>query len=165
MLRTEYLRTAWQAYDNNAVRLSLDEHMLLLRERGPHDNRSWCRELELVPQLPGCDAVRFPYGILEIKLADKTAAPEWVRELQVSGVLVEVPKFSKFLHGLALLESERCRSSPSWFAWDEAAAAALPGDLAAMWEAARDRRIKLEVDFQVIQLAAAFRRLSLHEAA
>lgn len=32
-LRTEYWRTAWQCYDSNTVRLSLDEHMLLLKER------------------------------------------------------------------------------------------------------------------------------------
>jgi SPX domain protein involved in polyphosphate accumulation len=81
------------------VRLSLDEHMLLLREcaggagaaaaaaAAPSSTASgaagWCRELEALAQLPRCDAVRFPYGILEIKLRDKAAAPEWVKELQV----------------------------------------------------------------------------------
>jgi SPX domain protein involved in polyphosphate accumulation len=55
------------------VRLSLDEHMLLLREARPSTNSStthspWCSPLEAAEQLPACDAVRFPYGILEIKL-------------------------------------------------------------------------------------------------
>jgi SPX domain protein involved in polyphosphate accumulation len=55
------------------VRLSLDEHMLLLREARPSTNSSstdspWCSPLEDAEQLPACDAVRFPYGILEIKL-------------------------------------------------------------------------------------------------
>lgn len=68
-LRTEYYRTAWQRYDSNSVRLSLDEHMLLLREAGQPGQ--WCAELEGQGQLPGGDAVRFPYGILEIKLQEE----------------------------------------------------------------------------------------------
>jgi SPX domain protein involved in polyphosphate accumulation len=35
-IRTEYQRSAWQAYDSNDVRVSLDDSMLLLRERGRH---------------------------------------------------------------------------------------------------------------------------------
>jgi SPX domain protein involved in polyphosphate accumulation len=68
-LRTEYYRTAWQRYDSNSVRLSLDEHMLLLREGGQPGQ--WCAGLEGQGQLPGSDAVRFPYGILEIKLQEE----------------------------------------------------------------------------------------------
>lgn len=97
VMRTEYMRSAWQAYDDNAVRFSFDEDMLLLREgaasAGSHS--SWCSPLESQSQLPFSDAVRFPYGILEIKLQDKQAAPAWVHELQTSGVIIEVPKFSK----------------------------------------------------------------------
>jgi hypothetical protein len=64
ILRTEYLRSAWQAYDDNAVRFSLDEHMLLLREAPPAAGGSngssggWCRPLESLPQIPSTDAVR-----------------------------------------------------------------------------------------------------------
>lgn len=64
-MRTEYLRSAWQAYDDNAVRFSLDEHMLLLRET-PLANSStagsWCSPLEQLQHIPACDAIRFPYG-------------------------------------------------------------------------------------------------------
>jgi SPX domain protein involved in polyphosphate accumulation len=64
VLRTEYLRSAWQAYDDNAVRFSLDEHMLLLREAPPAAGSSssstdgWCRLLESLHQIPSTDAVR-----------------------------------------------------------------------------------------------------------
>lgn len=35
-VHTYDIRSAWQAYDSAAVRVSLDDHMLLLRERGAH---------------------------------------------------------------------------------------------------------------------------------
>jgi SPX domain protein involved in polyphosphate accumulation len=102
-MRSEYLRSAWQAYDDNAVRFSLDEHMLLLRESPPaaaagstgSSSSNWCCPLESLEHIPASDAVKFPYAILEIKLRDRENAPAWVHELQTSGLLVEVPKFSK----------------------------------------------------------------------
>lgn len=102
-MRSEYLRSAWQAYDDNAVRFSLDEHMLLLRESPPaaaagstgSSSSNWCCPLESLGHIPASDAVKFPYAILEIKLRDRENAPAWVHELQTSGLLVEVPKFSK----------------------------------------------------------------------
>ncbi|KAF8068248.1 yippee-like protein [Scenedesmus sp. PABB004] len=145
-LRTEYLRTAWQRYDSNSVRLSLDEHMLLLRERGaaaaagagarPGD---WCAPLEAAAELPAGDAVRFPYGVLEVKLQED--APPWVAELLDSGVLVPVPRFSKFLHGAALLFPERVAALPAWFVADDGAGGAAPGTLAAMRAAAEERAV------------------------
>jgi SPX domain protein involved in polyphosphate accumulation len=76
-LRTEYYRTAWQRYDSNSVRLSLDEHMLLLREGAQQGQ--WCAELETRGQLAGGDAVRFPYGILEIKLQEEAPGRCYLR--------------------------------------------------------------------------------------
>jgi len=162
VLRSEYLRSAWQAYDDNAVRLSLDEHMLLLRETpqpppachtnsgsNGGGNGSWCSPMESLPQIPAADAVRFPYAILEIKLQDKEGAPAWVHELMASGVLVEVPKFSKFLHGMALLRPEGIREVPSWFLWREGVGVALPASLDEMWEFTAERRERQELEWQV----------------
>jgi hypothetical protein len=47
-------------------------------------------------------------------------------------VLIQVPRFSKFLHGMALLHPGRCSESPRWFVWDEAAGCAVPAGLAGM---------------------------------
>jgi SPX domain protein involved in polyphosphate accumulation len=153
VLRTEYYRSAWQAYDDNAVRFSLDEHMLLLREGGNSNNSgsagSWCSPLESLGQIPGTDAVRFPYGILEIKLQDKEGAPAWVHDLTTSGVLVEVPKFSKFLHGMALLQPDRIREVPSWFVWREEQGVALPASLDEVWDMTAERRARKAMDWQV----------------
>ncbi len=164
-LRTEYQRTAWQRYDSNSVRVSLDEHMLLLREcgvqqqpqptrpdmpavfdacEGPHTHSNagqqphdWCAQLESRGALPPGDAVRFPYAILELKLQEAT--PAWVDGLLRSGALVPVPRFSKFLHGMALLHAPACERTPSWFEWDSAVGAAVPRDLAAVQRAAAAR--------------------------
>lgn len=152
MLRTEYYRSAWQAYDDNAVRFSLDEHMLLLREGGaaPYSSHlSWCSPLESLAQIPASDAVRFPYGILEIKLQDKEAAPAWVHDLTTSGVLVEVPRFSKFLHGTALLQPDRIRELPSWFVWREDQDVALPASLDEVWDMTAERRACKAMEWQV----------------
>jgi SPX domain protein involved in polyphosphate accumulation len=46
----------------------------------------------------------------------KSAAliPNHLQELRNSGLLVEVPKFSKFLHGAALLFPTLVRNTPPW---------------------------------------------------
>ncbi|KAI8468970.1 MAG: VTC domain-containing protein [Monoraphidium minutum] len=114
-VRTEYIRSAWQAYDSNALRVSLDDHLLVLRERGAHRAAGdWCAALESCGPLAGCDVVRFPYGVLEVKLAG-VAGPAWVQELLDSGLLVQAPGFSKFLHGSALLFPSACSVVPAYF--------------------------------------------------
>jgi hypothetical protein len=125
------------------VSLHHDAPPLLLHLPG-----DWCAALETAGALPGGDAVRFPYSVLEIKLASDIK-PAWInvsggsrgppgldregsthklgqgwmhkgdvwfesscgpkcsdpqprctlQELLASGLLVEVPRFSKFLHG------------------------------------------------------------------
>jgi SPX domain protein involved in polyphosphate accumulation len=77
-LRTEYQRSAWQAYDNNTVRVSLDEDMLLIRERdAPVTLGDWCSRAGLDAPLPSQDVLHFPYAVLEIKLQVDT--PEWLK--------------------------------------------------------------------------------------
>ena len=38
-----------------------------------------------------------------------------MQELKASGLIVEVPKFSKFLHGMALLFPAQVHNTPYWF--------------------------------------------------
>lgn len=72
-----------------------------------------------------------------------------MHELKTSGVLVEVPQFSKFLHGLALLQPTLVRNNPSWFVWRECAGMALPASMDEMWDLTADRRLRQEMDWQV----------------
>lgn len=60
---------------------------------------------------------QFPHAVLEVKLqlASGTTEPEWVTELLRSGYLREMPKFSKFVHGTAMLNRARVRELPYWW--------------------------------------------------
>ena len=51
------------------------------------------------------DITHFPHAVLEVKLSLPAgiAAPDWVDDLIASDMLTEVNKFSKFLHGSAVL--------------------------------------------------------------
>lgn len=111
--RTEYRRIAFQEASTNEVRISLDTHVRMIREKGfPRKPGQWCRDLH--QKLSPKDVVHFPYAIFELKIQGEEP-PEWVQELLDSGIAVEVPKFSKFLHGSALLFGDRVQNSPFWF--------------------------------------------------
>lgn len=55
--------------------------------------------------VPHDEITSFPHAVLEVKLALKEGEepPEWVTNLIESGMLTEVHKFSKFIHGCATL--------------------------------------------------------------
>eukprot|EP01023_Acetabularia_acetabulum_P064185 TRINITY_DN823_c0_g1_i10.p1 TRINITY_DN823_c0_g1~~TRINITY_DN823_c0_g1_i10.p1 ORF type:complete len:741 (+),score=111.50 TRINITY_DN823_c0_g1_i10:170-2392(+) len=113
MIRTQYFRTAFQHPTDNLVRVSLDCDVQMIRElNAPKLPGDWCRNTVTAP-VPPHDLIKFPYGIVEVKLQD--AAPDWVRTLISSGLLVPVPKFSKFLHGMAMLFGDKVHSTPYWF--------------------------------------------------
>lgn len=116
LMRTVYRRTAFQEASNNLVRISLDTQLHMVREHGaPAVPGDWCRDM--AAPLPAHDAVYFPYAVVEIKLQE--APPDWVAGLLGTGMLLPVPKFSKFLHGAALLFQHRCLNVPYWFLPDE----------------------------------------------
>jgi hypothetical protein len=65
-------------------------------------------------------------------------------------VLVQVPRFSKFLHGMALLHPQRCSESPRWFVWDEASGCAVPAGLEEM-RGISEERITMKQQVGVIE--------------
>lgn len=52
---------------------------------------------------------------MKLQLANAAEQPEWVSELLVSGLLREMPKFSKFVHGTAVLNLNRVTELPYWW--------------------------------------------------
>ena len=62
------------------------------------------------------EITRFPHAVLEIKLEvqDESATPQWVSDLIASGKLLEVHKFSKFIHGCAVLLPREVYALPYW---------------------------------------------------
>lgn len=66
--------------------------------------------------VPLNEITRFPHSVLEVKLQleGEDQTPQWVTELLNSGMLLEVHKFSKFIHGSAVLLTDDVRDVPYW---------------------------------------------------
>jgi uncharacterized membrane protein YidH (DUF202 family) len=116
-MRTQYMRTAFQIPFDATVRISLDTNLCMISERGydTMGGAKWFRDPE--KSLADNEITRFPHAILEVKLelgGNSLEPPQWVTELQNSGMLYEVHKFSKFIHGCATLLPEYVRSVPYW---------------------------------------------------
>ncbi|KXZ45148.1 hypothetical protein GPECTOR_58g597 [Gonium pectorale] len=119
LVRTQYMRTAFQIPFDATVRISLDTNLCMIKEN-PEDGPScaatgrWYRD----PSLPvtRTEITRFPHAVLEVKLSlqEGQQAPAWVQELLDSGYLTEVHKFSKFIHGSATLFPGDVRAVPYW---------------------------------------------------
>ena len=113
----QYMRTAFQIPFDATVQISLDTNLCMISERGYNLNggKVWHRNSSK-PIAPN-EITRFPHAVLEIKLDlnnENSEPPLWVQELQSSGMLYEVHKFSKFLHGCATLLAEDVMSVPYW---------------------------------------------------
>uniref|UniRef100_A0A7S3JV42 SPX domain-containing protein n=1 Tax=Aureoumbra lagunensis TaxID=44058 RepID=A0A7S3JV42_9STRA len=66
--------------------------------------------------IPRNEITRFPFAVLEIKLSlgDNDELPAWVRELTNSKKLIPCHKFSKFIHGCAVLLPDEIQAAPYW---------------------------------------------------
>ncbi|KAL2883651.1 vacuolar transporter chaperone [Colletotrichum sp. CLE4] len=122
--RSFYNRTAFQLPADARVRISLDTELTMVREDNLDGRKrsgdNW-RRMDIgidypFSQLPPEDIVRFPYAVLEVKLQTQLGQepPEWVRQLISSHLVEAVPKFSKFIHGVACLFPERINLLPFW---------------------------------------------------
>jgi uncharacterized membrane protein YidH (DUF202 family) len=128
MLRANYTRTAFQIPGDDRIRISLDTNLALIREDSLDDQRP-CRDANEWHRTDIDDSgmgfpftairtgeiVRFPHGLLEIKLRGSAAHnSEWVKDLMVSHLVKEAPRFSKFVHGVAQLFEDHVNSFPFW---------------------------------------------------
>lgn len=124
VVRSFYNRTAFQLPGDARVRISLDTELTMVREDdfdGVDRTKGNWRRMDIgvdwpFNQLPPKDVERFPYAVLEVKLQTQMGQepPEWVRDLISSHLVEAVPKFSKFIHGIATLLPERVDLIPFW---------------------------------------------------
>lgn len=124
VVRSFYNRTAFQLPGDARVRISLDTELSMVREDnfdGIDRTHSNWRRTDIgidwpFKQLKEKDICRFPYAVLEVKLQTQLGQepPEWVRELVGSHLVEPVPKFSKFIHGVATLLNDKVESIPFW---------------------------------------------------
>lgn len=124
VVRSFYNRTAFQLPGDARVRISLDTELTMVREDNfdglDRTNKNW-RRMDIgvdwpFSQLASEDVERFPYAVLEVKLQTQLGQepPQWVRELVSSHLVEAVPKFSKFIHGVATLLPEKVDLIPFW---------------------------------------------------
>ncbi|CAJ0761871.1 8730_t:CDS:10 [Entrophospora sp. SA101] len=127
VVRTFYNRTAFQLPGDARVRISLDTELTMVREDNFENNpnlrsgNNW-RRMDIgidypFSQLPDGEVELFPYAVLEVKLQTQHGQepPEWVQELVHSHLVEAVPKFSKFIHGVAtLMEDRKIQLFPFW---------------------------------------------------
>lgn len=115
-MRTQYMRTAFQIPFDATVRISLDTNLTMISERTKEvtSGKRWYRDPTV--SVPLNEITRFPHGVLEVKLQllGEGMTPPWVTELLESGMLLEVHKFSKFIHGCAVLLPEDVLKVPYW---------------------------------------------------
>jgi len=123
VLRTFYNRIAFQFPDHARIRISLDTDLCMIREDNygrPRCKDNWRREDVKTDfpfdYLPDEDITRFPFGILEIKLQTQygVKAPQWIEDLINSHLVEQIPKFSKFVHGVSVLNKDRVPLVPYW---------------------------------------------------
>jgi SPX domain protein involved in polyphosphate accumulation len=126
VLRANYSRTAFQIPGDDRVRISLDTDLALIREdaidldRPCRDPDDWHRpdidkaQLEYpFSSIRKGEINRFPFALLEIKMKGKQKY-EWVADLMNSHLVKEAPRFSKFVHGVAVLFEDYVNSFPFW---------------------------------------------------
>lgn len=115
-MRTQYMRTAFQIPFDATVRVSLDTNLCMICERSEEviSGSRWFRDPSV--SVPKNEITRFPHAVLEIKLQleGENSTPEWVTDLINSGMLMQVHKFSKFIHGCATLMPEDVQAVPYW---------------------------------------------------
>lgn len=122
--RSFYNRTAFQLPGDARVRISLDTELTMTREDNldgrDRAGKNWRRtDIGIdfpFSQLPPEDVERFPYAVLEVKLqtAQGQEPPQWIRDLTASHLVEAVPKYSKFIHGTAVLNPQRIKLLPFW---------------------------------------------------
>mmetsp|Transcript_19369 Transcript_19369/g.57570 ORF Transcript_19369/g.57570 Transcript_19369/m.57570 type:complete len:691 (-) Transcript_19369:27-2099(-) len=126
-IRSQCHRVAYQLGHSNSVRCSIDTNLTLVNEiqKDEHDSLDdhrlegpdllrWYRDA--TKDIPANEITRFPYAVLELKLALKEdeEQPAWTRPLVDSIELAPVNKFSKFIHACAVLLPDEVQAMPYW---------------------------------------------------
>ncbi|KAF2733999.1 SPX-domain-containing protein [Polyplosphaeria fusca] len=126
ILRANYTRTAFQIPGDDRIRISLDDNLAFIREdaldqdRPCRDPDDWHRrdidagQMEFpFKGIRKGEINRFPFALLEIK-TQGTKKYEWIEDLMNSHLVKEAPRFSKFVHGTAMLFEDYVNSFPFW---------------------------------------------------
>jgi hypothetical protein len=117
VLKTEYMRTAFQVPHDDSVRLTMDTKLNMLRELDSEELENlqdWHTPTTVFQEH---SVHRFPFAVLEVKLHAHLVdnPPKWLNDIWNSDMLIRLDKFSKFNHGTAVLYPEIVDKLPYWF--------------------------------------------------
>ncbi|KNG76727.1 polyphosphate synthetase VTC4 [Plasmodium falciparum IGH-CR14] len=110
IIRTSYLRSAFQLQNNNSVRISIDTNVSMLNEY-VRKRKNWCRLSE--EALRKNEIIRLNYGIIEIKLKTDNM-PTWITNILNNNESINAYKYSKYQTAMALLHAEKIKYIPIW---------------------------------------------------
>ncbi|SOS77485.1 vacuolar transporter chaperone, putative [Plasmodium sp. gorilla clade G1] len=110
IIRTSYLRSAFQLQNNNSVRISIDTNVSMLNEY-VSKRKNWCRLSE--EALRKNEIIRLNYGIIEIKLKTDNM-PTWITNILNNNESINAYKYSKYQTAMALLHAEKIKYIPIW---------------------------------------------------
>ncbi|BFZ55614.1 Phosphate metabolism transcription protein [Savitreella phatthalungensis] len=129
ILRATYTRTAFQIPGDDAVKVTLDTNVALIREdaldtdRPCRDPETWHRrDIDEQGQEYPYKSInkgeinRLPFGLLEIKIKRRPGfvEPSWIEDLSSSHLVKAAPRFSKYAHGVATLFENHVNLLPFW---------------------------------------------------
>ncbi|EUD68535.1 hypothetical protein C922_00934 [Plasmodium inui San Antonio 1] len=110
IIRTSYLRSAFQLSNDNSVRISIDTNVSMLNEY-VRKRDHWCRLAE--EALRTNEIRRLNYAIIEVKLKVEKI-PQWVQAILNSNHFINAYKYSKYQTAMALLHPEKIKYIPVW---------------------------------------------------
>lgn len=128
IVRAVYKRTAFQIPGNDRVRVLVDLDILFIREdsfdeaRPIRDPLQWHRTdidskvADPYLLLRKNESSKFPYTLMEIQVHNPLHMPQWVSDLVELPLVKQVPQFSKYVHGVAMLfaEDDHLDKLPFW---------------------------------------------------
>ncbi|GAW81807.1 vacuolar transporter chaperone [Plasmodium gonderi] len=111
VIRTSYLRCAFQQSNDNSVRISIDTNVSMLNECVSRREEHWCRLAE--EALRKNEIRRLNYSIIEVKLKVEKI-PKWVQNILNSNHFINAYKYSKYQTAMALLHPDKVKYIPLW---------------------------------------------------
>lgn len=170
VIRANYQRTAFQIPGDDRVRITLDTNLALIREdcldpeRPCRDPDTWHRrdiddgEMDFpFSSIRKGEINRFPYALLEIRIRGNKKY-EWVSEVMSSHLVKQVPRFSKFVQGVAQLFDDHVNTFPFWVGEVDTDIRRDPHEA---FEAEQNRKAKTaEAEFAVGSMLSSVRRAS-----
>lgn len=114
---TRYLRICYQREHDDTLRISLDRDFIMINEPSMGQSGTGWRWRDDIAAQSKASHV-FPYSVLEIKLREDQTIPDWFKELLHDGLVIDMPKYSKFLHGVSMLKQPSGAEIPYWLMRD-----------------------------------------------